>query len=108
MIVEARETNKTHGTFLQPYLEFSAKTGRIHPHVNQMRSDDGGTVTGRLSMANPNLQQVPARHEIIGPMVRNLFLPEEKVSFGHLMTLVLRNLDCLSTMRASWICRGPM
>jgi DNA polymerase I-like protein with 3'-5' exonuclease and polymerase domains len=77
MIVEARETNKTHGTFLRPYLEFSAKTGRIHPHVNQMRSDDGGTVTGRLSMANPNLQQVPARHEIIGPMVRSLFLPEE-------------------------------
>jgi DNA polymerase I-like protein with 3'-5' exonuclease and polymerase domains len=42
-----------------------------------MRSDDGGTVTGRLSMANPNLQQVPARHEIIGPLVRSLFLPEE-------------------------------
>lgn len=77
MIIEARETNKTHSTFLQPYMEFSAKTGRIHPHVNQMRSDDGGTVTGRLSMANPNLQQVPARHEVIGPMVRSLFLPEE-------------------------------
>ena len=77
MIVEARETNKTHSTFLQPYMDFSAKTGRIHPHVNQMRSDDGGTVTGRLSMANPNLQQVPARHEVIGPMVRSLFLPEE-------------------------------
>ena len=77
MIVEAREVNKTHSTFLQPYMDFSAKTGRIHPHVNQMRSDDGGTVTGRLSMANPNLQQVPARHEIIGPMVRGLFLPED-------------------------------
>ena len=77
MIIEARETNKTHSTFLQPYMDFSAKTGRIHPHVNQMRSDDGGTVTGRLSMANPNLQQVPARHEVIGPMVRSLFLPEE-------------------------------
>ena len=76
-IVEAREVNKTHSTFLEPYLNFSAKTGRIHPHVNQMRSDDGGTVTGRLSMANPNLQQVPARHEIIGPMVRSLFLPED-------------------------------
>ena len=76
-IIEARETNKTHSTFLRPYLEFSAKDGRIHPHINQMRSDDGGTVTGRLSMANPNLQQVPARHEIIGPMVRSLFLPEE-------------------------------
>jgi DNA polymerase I-like protein with 3'-5' exonuclease and polymerase domains len=77
MIVEARELNKTHGTFLTPYLNFSAKDGRIHPHVNQIRSDDGGTVTGRLSMANPNLQQVPARHEIIGPLVRSLFLPEE-------------------------------
>lgn len=77
MIVEARELNKTHGTFLQPYLDFSASDGRIHPHVNQLRSDDGGTVTGRLSMAQPNLQQVPARHEIIGPLVRSLFLPEE-------------------------------
>jgi DNA polymerase I-like protein with 3'-5' exonuclease and polymerase domains len=77
MIMEARELNKTHGTFLQPYLDFSAADGRIHPHVNQLRSDDGGTVTGRLSMAQPNLQQVPARHEIIGPLVRSLFLPEE-------------------------------
>lgn len=76
-IVEARELNKTHGTFLQPYVDFSAYDGRIHPHINQMRSDDGGTVTGRLSMASPNLQQVPARHEIIGPLVRSLFLPEE-------------------------------
>ena len=77
MIVEARELNKTHGTFLQPYLDFSAADGRIHPHVNQLRSDDGGTVTGRLSMSQPNLQQVPARHEVIGPLVRSLFLPEE-------------------------------
>jgi DNA polymerase I-like protein with 3'-5' exonuclease and polymerase domains len=77
LIVEARELNKTAGTFLQPYLDFSAKDGRIHTHFNQMRNDEGGTVTGRLSASNPNLQQVPARHEIIGPMVRSLFLPEE-------------------------------
>lgn len=77
LIIEAREFNKTHGTFLEPYLRHSAVDGRIHPHINQMRSEDGGTVTGRLSMNNPNLQQVPARHEIIGPLVRSLFLPEE-------------------------------
>ena len=77
VIVEAREVNKTHGTFLEPYLNHSAADGRIHTHFNQMRNEDGGTVTGRLSAANPNLQQVPARHEIIGPMVRGLFLPEE-------------------------------
>jgi DNA polymerase I-like protein with 3'-5' exonuclease and polymerase domains len=77
MIVEAREINKTYGTFLQPYLDFSAADGRIHPHINQLRSDDGGTVTGRLSMSQPNLQQVPARHPMIGPAIRGLFLPEE-------------------------------
>ena len=77
MILEARELNKTHGTFLEPYLKHSAKDGRIHTHFNQMRNDDGGTVTGRLSASNPNLQQVPARHELIGPLVRGLFLPEE-------------------------------
>ena len=77
MIVEAREYNKTHGTFLEPYLKHAGQDGRVHTHFNQLRSDDGGTVTGRLSAANPNLQQVPARHEIIGPMVRTLFLPEE-------------------------------
>ena len=77
MILEARELNKTHGTFLEPYLKHSSKDGRIHTHFNQMRNEDGGTVTGRLSAASPNLQQVPARHEIIGPMVRGLFLPED-------------------------------
>jgi len=77
MILEARELNKTHGTFLEPYLKHSAKDGRIHTHFNQMRNEDGGTVTGRLSASNPNLQQVPARHETIGPMVRGLFLPED-------------------------------
>lgn len=76
-IIEARELNKTYGTFLRPYIDMSAYDGRIHPHVNQLRSDDGGTVTGRLSMTSPNLQQVPARHEIIGPLVRSLFLPEK-------------------------------
>ena len=82
MIMQARELNKTHGTFLQPYLDFSKEDGRIHPHVNQLRSDDGGTVTGRLSMSQPNLQQVPARHEVIGPLVRSLFLPEEGDLWG--------------------------
>ena len=77
IIMEARELNKTHGTFLEPYLKFSEATGRIHPHINQLRSDEGGTVSGRLSMYAPNLQQVPARHPTIGPLIRSLFLPEE-------------------------------
>ena len=51
--------------------------GRIHSHINQIRSDDGGTVSGRISMSNPNLQQIPARDPELGPIIRSLFLPEE-------------------------------
>tara|TARA_R100001530_G_scaffold37521_1_gene29139 strand:- start:354 stop:2264 length:1911 start_codon:yes stop_codon:yes gene_type:complete len=77
LIVEAREINKTHSTFIDTILRHVAGDGRIHAHINQLRSDDGGTVSGRISMNNPNLQQVPARHAQLGPMIRSLFLPEE-------------------------------
>jgi DNA polymerase-1 len=58
-------------------MRYVSKEGRIHGHINQLRSDDGGTVSGRLSMSNPNLQQIPARDPELGPMIRSLFLPEE-------------------------------
>ena len=76
-IVEARNLNKIQGTFIDSILRFVSKDGRVHGHINQLRSDDGGTVSGRLSMSNPNLQQIPARDPELGPMIRRLFLPEE-------------------------------
>ena len=77
LIVEARNLNKTTGTFLQTIMKHCHADGRIHSHINQIRSDDGGTVSGRLSMNSPNLQQIPARDPEIGPMIRSLFLPAE-------------------------------
>ena len=77
LIVEARNLNKTSGTFINSIMKHCHADGRIHSHVNQLRSDDGGTVSGRISMRNPNLQQIPARDPIYGPMIRSLFLPEE-------------------------------
>jgi len=77
LIVEARNLNKTTGTFLNTIMKHCHADGRIHSHINQIRSDDGGTVSGRLSMNNPNLQQIPARDPELGPMIRSLFLPEE-------------------------------
>jgi len=76
-IVDAREYNKACGTFVSGLLEYANYDGRIHGHINQLRSDEGGTVSGRLSMANPNLQQIPARHPVIGPAIRKFFLPED-------------------------------
>ena len=80
-IAEARELNKAHSTFIDSITKH-AVNGRIHADINQIRSDAGGTVTGRFSMSNPNLQQIPARHPELGPMIRSIFIPEEKHVWG--------------------------
>lgn len=77
LVVEARNLNKTSGTFINSIMKHCHSDGRIHAHINQIRSDEGGTVSGRFSMSNPNLQQIPARDPELGPMIRSLFLPEE-------------------------------
>ena len=81
MIVNCRELNKMNTTFIETILKHEHK-GRIHSDINQIRSDDGGTVTGRFSYSNPNLQQIPARHKTLGPLIRGIFIPEEKTHWG--------------------------
>jgi DNA polymerase I-like protein with 3'-5' exonuclease and polymerase domains len=80
-IARAREINKAHTTFIDTILKHSHK-GRIHAEINQLRSDVGGTVTGRFSYNNPNLQQIPARNKELGPQIRSLFIPEEGHTWG--------------------------
>jgi DNA polymerase I-like protein with 3'-5' exonuclease and polymerase domains len=72
-IAKAREINKAHTTFIDQIIKFEHK-GRIHAEINQIRSDAGGTVTGRFSYHNPNLQQLPARNKDLGPMIRSFIL----------------------------------
>jgi DNA polymerase I-like protein with 3'-5' exonuclease and polymerase domains len=80
-IARAREINKAHTTFIDTIIKHSHK-GRIHAEINQLRGDNGGTVTGRFSYSNPNLQQIPARDKEIGPKIRSLFIPEEGHTWG--------------------------
>ena len=80
-IVKLREFNKANTTFVETILEHSCN-GRIHCDFNPLRSDEGGTVTGRFSSSHPNLQQIPARDPEIKSMIRGLFLPEEGTQWG--------------------------
>jgi len=80
-IAKAREINKAHSTFIDTIIKHEHK-GRIHADINPIRGDSGGTVTGRFSYSNPNLQQIPARNKQIGPMIRSLFIPEENHKWG--------------------------
>ena len=80
MVVKARECDKAKSAFVEGLLSF-VHNGRIHADINQIRSDQGGTVTGRFSMSNPNLQQIPARG-YYGKKMRELFIPEEGCTWG--------------------------
>lgn len=76
-LVKARSLNKTRTTFLEGYILGMNTNGRIHAQFNQLRSDASGTVSGRFSSSNPNLQNLPARDDSMGPWIRSLLLPEE-------------------------------
>ena len=81
-IVRARKLNKARTTFIDKMILEHLVDGRIHGELHPLRSDDGGTVTGRFSCSKPNLQQVPARDPIIGPLIRSLFIPEKGHHWG--------------------------
>jgi DNA polymerase I-like protein with 3'-5' exonuclease and polymerase domains len=74
--------NKARTTFIDGMIMNNQIDGRIHAELHSLRSDDGGTVTGRFSYSNPNLQQVPAREPNIGPLIRSLFIPESNCKWG--------------------------
>lgn len=66
-LMEYREWSKLYSSFYTPYMESGAT--EMHPHFKPW-----GTVTGRWSCENPNMQQVPKN-------VRTLFVPREGYKF---------------------------
>ena len=59
-----------------------AQDSHLYPSFFPAKRDDGGTVTGRWSSQNPNLQQVPAREDKHGKEIRSLFIPEKDCYLG--------------------------
>jgi DNA polymerase I-like protein with 3'-5' exonuclease and polymerase domains len=71
-------------TFARPWLEQAGSTGRCHPSWNQVRGEEYGTRTGRLSSSQPNFQNVPNEFDLTIPegcpplpLMRRYLLPEE-------------------------------
>lgn len=80
-IQEIRHLDKLCNTFLKNVILDGNHNGRIHASFNQLRSDSFGTISGRFSSSNPNLQQIPVRSEE-GSELRKLFLPDEGQQWG--------------------------
>jgi DNA polymerase I-like protein with 3'-5' exonuclease and polymerase domains len=76
LIANERRCDKFKGTFVENYILKGHFNGRIHALFHPLRGDDGGTVSGRFSSSNPNLQNIPIRDDILGPLLRGIFLPE--------------------------------
>ena len=79
-IASARELDKLKNTFLESIKNY-VYNGRIHADIHQLKGDFGGTITGRLSYSNPNLQQLP-NYTNIGMGIRSIFMPEEGHRWG--------------------------
>jgi len=77
VINDCRKYYKLNSTFLESQIGGTVVNGRIHCSFNQLKSDDYGTVSGRFSSSNPNLQFIPANDPDIGKSIRSLFIPEE-------------------------------
>jgi DNA polymerase-1 len=68
-ILEYRGTAKLKSTYVDALLAaYDAQTHRIHTNLNQT-----GTVSGRISSSNPNLQNIPIRTEQ-GRRIRRVFI----------------------------------
>jgi DNA polymerase I-like protein with 3'-5' exonuclease and polymerase domains len=81
LILKVRQYEKAANPFVESYILENTYAGRVHTQFHPLRTDDFGTVSGRFSSSNPNLQNIPARDKEIGPLLRGLFIPEEGCSW---------------------------
>ena len=77
LVVAVRQTNKTRKTFVESYVLDGHVNGVLHGQFHPLRGSSGGTRSGRFSSSTPNLQNLPSRDPVLGPLVRSLFVPHE-------------------------------
>lgn len=80
-VVAVRKLSNLGNSFIAPLRERHIHKGRVHAHLNQMKNDDYGTISGRFSCSDPNLQQVPKRDKDLGRLFRSLFIPDRGMEF---------------------------
>lgn len=79
LVNEVRKLDKLRSTFVESYILNSHVEGKVYGQFHLLRSDGGGTRSGRFSSSTPNLQNIPSRDEELAPLVRGMFIPD----YGH-------------------------
>jgi DNA polymerase-1 len=90
-ILELRKLIKARGTFIENAILSKAINGKVFPSLHPLRTDDGGTVSGRYSCSQPNGQQIPKRDAEMAPIIRGIFIPE--AGYTHWASLDLSQIE---------------
>lgn len=102
-ILMYRQISKLRGTYGEPLVKLADENGRIHTKLNQT-----GTATGRLSSADPNLQNIPIRMEL-GRELRKYFIAEDDdhvlidADYSQIELRLLAELSGDPTMREAFL-----
>lgn len=85
-----RHLNRMRSTAIDGWIRGNLIAGRIHPNWVQLKSDDGGTRTGRMASKQPNAQQFPSKNSrdgtinVEGQLIRSMFIPDKGYKWAKL------------------------
>ncbi len=80
-IIDIRKLTNLGNSFLTPLKERHVFMERVHSQLNQLKSDEYGTISGRFSSSDPNMQQIPKHDEDLGRLFRSVFIPDPGMEF---------------------------
>lgn len=81
-IIAIRQLTNLNSSFVTPLRERHIFEGRVHATLNQLKADEHGTVAGRFSCSDPNLQAIHKRNKKLGRRFRRIFIADEGMDFN--------------------------
>ena len=81
-VLGLRKLEDLKSKFILPLRDTHMFKGRVHTNFNQLKTDDYGTVTARLSSNDPNLHAVMKHDKERGRLYRSAFIPDDGMIWG--------------------------
>lgn len=72
-VMAMRSYRQVRDAFIDGFDQYIGPDGKVHTQFNQLRGDEYGTGTGRLSSSKPNMQQSPKRNREMAALCRSIF-----------------------------------
>jgi DNA polymerase-1 len=116
VIEQRRKVEKLQSTYLRRFLEYSERDSRLHPNINTLGFKEQaagafGVKTARMSMTNPNLQQLPRGKDPLSRVIRNCVIAEEgktllMVDFDQVELRIMAHLSADPGLAAAFASEG--